>query len=124
MKTTPFALLACLVCTAPGSAAGPIAALVENVTGRSAGVEAMEYVEPGKVIRLGPQDSIVLTYLYSCVRERIEGGVITIGREMSDVSFGKVERRNSVICDTSRKHLQAETAIQSAGMIFRSIDSK
>jgi hypothetical protein len=123
MKTTPFALLALLTCTAPCFAAGPIAALVEDVSGPSAGVEAMEYVEPGKVIRLGPQDSIVLTYLYSCVRERIEGGVITIGRQMSDVSSGKVERK-STTCDTGRMQLSAEIATQSAGTLFRSISSK
>jgi hypothetical protein len=80
----------------------------------------MEYVEPGKVIRLGAHDVIVLTYLYSCVQERIEGGVITVGREMSDVSSGKVER-NTKTCDTGRMQLTAEIATQRAGAVFRSL---
>jgi hypothetical protein len=103
-------------------AGGPIA-LVEDVNGTSAGVEAMEYVEAGKVIRLGQQESIVLTYLYSCVRERIEGGVVTVGREQSDVVHGKVER-NSTKCDTGRMLFSAEVAIESAGKVFRSLDRR
>jgi hypothetical protein len=96
-------------------------ALVEDVSSGAAGVEPMEYVEPGQVIRLGPQDVIVLSYLYSCVREKIEGGVITVGRELSDVSSGKVERNTST-CDTGRMQLTAEIATQSAGAVFRSLN--
>ena len=121
MKTAPFALLAWLICTGPCLAAGPMTALVEDVTSGAAGVEPMEYVEPGQVIRLGPQDVIVLTYLYSCVREKIEGGVITVGREMSDVSSGKVER-NTATCDSGRMQLTAEIATQRAGALFRSLN--
>jgi hypothetical protein len=120
MKTTPLALLISLVLTGPGLAEDPIAALVEDVSSASAGVETMEYVKPGKVIHLGPQDSIVLSYLSSCVRERIEGGVITIGREQSEVRSGKVERR-STTCNSGRMSLAAEVASQSAGLVFRSI---
>jgi hypothetical protein len=123
MKSASLVLVAWLICTGPVLAAGPVAALVEDVSGGSAGVEAMDYVEAGKVIRLAPQDSIVLSYLYSCVRERIEGGVITIGRERSEVLSGKVER-NLATCDTGRIRLTAEIASQSAGMVFRSIDRR
>ena len=70
---------------------------------------AMEYVEAGKVIRLGPQESIVMSYLHSCVRERIEGGVITVGREQSGVLSGKVER-HSTTCDTEPTQLTTEIA--------------
>jgi hypothetical protein len=122
VKSVPYALFAWLVCTGPVLAGGPIA-LVEDVSGTSAGVEAMEYVEAGKVIRLGPQESMVLTYLYSCVRERIEGGVVTVGREQSDVVHGKVER-NSTKCDTGRMLFSAEVAIESAGKVFRSLDRR
>ena len=120
MKTTPLALLISLVFTQPVSAADPVTALVEDVTSASAGVESMEYVAPGEVIHLGPHDSIVLSYLFSCVRERIEGGVITVGREQSDVQSGKVERR-STTCNAGRMSLAAEVASQSSGMVFRSI---
>ena len=120
MKPTPLALLVSLAFTGPVLAADPIAALVEDVTTASAGVETMEYVEPGKVIRLGPQDSIVLSYFSSCVRERIEGGVITVGNEQSEVRSGTVERRLTT-CNSGRMSLAAEVASQSSGMTFRSI---
>jgi hypothetical protein len=120
MKASPLALLISLVLTGPVFAAGPVSALIEDVSSASAGVEMMEYVEPGRMIRLGPQDSIVLSYLSSCVRERIEGGVIIIGREQSEVRSGKVERR-SMPCNSGRMSLAAEVASQSAGVIFRSL---
>jgi hypothetical protein len=123
MKSASLVLVAWLICTGPVLAAGPVVALVEDVSGGSAGIDAMEYVEAGKVIRLAPQDSIVLSYLYSCVRERIEGGVITIGRERSEVLSGKVER-NLTTCDTGHMQLAAEIASQSAGMVVRSIDQR
>jgi len=120
MKTASFAVLASLICTTPCLAAGPMTALVEDVTPGTSSVEAMDYVQPGQIIRLGPRDVVVLTYLYSCVRERIEGGVITVGREMSDVSSGAVDRYNTN-CDTGRMQLTAEIATQSAGAVFRSL---
>jgi hypothetical protein len=122
MKSAPLALTVSLLCSGPVLAA-PAAALVEDVTGASAGVEFMDYVEPGKVIHLGPRDSIVLSYLYSCVRERIEGGDVTVGREQSDVRSGKVER-TSTACDTGRMLLTTEIASQSAGTLFRSLESR
>jgi hypothetical protein len=119
MKTSPAALLISLVFTGPVLAGAP-SALVEDVTGRLAGVEVMEYVEPGTIIRLGPQDSIVLSYFSSCVRESIEGGVIIVGREQSEVRSGKVER-HSAPCNSGRMSLTAEIASQSAGVVFRSV---
>ena len=104
-------------------AGGPSTALVEDVTGTSAGVEFMDYVEPGKVIRLNPQDSIVLSYLYSCVRETITGGVITVGLEHSEVQSGKVERV-STACDAGRMILTAELASQSAAAVVRAPEIK
>jgi hypothetical protein len=123
MKSAPLALFAWLIYTGPVLAAGPVVALVEDVKSGTAGVESMEYVEAGKVIRLAPQDSIVLSYFSSCVRERIEGGVITVGRERSDVISGKVER-SLTTCDAGRMQLTAEIASQSAGMLVRSIDQR
>lgn len=119
MRSTSLAVLVWLTCTGPVLAADPIA-LVEDISGHPAGVESMQYVEPGAVIRLGPQDSIVLSYLYSCVREKIEGGVITVGREQSEVRSGKVDR-SSTACAAGRMQLTAEIAGQSAGMVLRSI---
>jgi hypothetical protein len=93
-------------------------ALIEEVTGRPAGVEFMDYLAPGKVIRLDAKDSIVLSYLTSCVREIITGGTITIGSEQSDVKDGKVER-TIVKCDGGAIILAAQQADEFAGTVFR-----
>ena len=52
----------------------------------------MDYVRAGQIIRLGPRDTIVLTYMSSCLRETITGGVITIGTDWSGVQSGEVQR--------------------------------
>jgi hypothetical protein len=107
----------------PAIAGWPSVALVEEVTGTSAGVEFMDYVETGKVIRLNPQDTIVLNYLYSCVRETITGGVITVGPERSEVESGKVERM-STACDAGRMLLTAQLASQSAAAVIRAPETR
>src|SRR5690242_20017959 len=81
--------------TGAASAAAPVA-LVEEATG-SPGVETMDYVEPGKVIRLAAGDQITLSYIKSCWRETIRGGTITVGTEQSSVEGGSVERAK-VVC--------------------------
>ena len=45
-------------------------ALVEDVKSGTAGVEFMDYVGSGQVIRLAPHDTLVLSYLQSCDRKR------------------------------------------------------
>ena len=86
-----------MICGAPALAQAPVA-LVEDVRGNTVGVEFMDYVSAGKVIKLRPQDSIVLGYLTSCWHETITGGIVTVGSEQSDVQGGKVARRK-VKCD-------------------------
>ena len=54
-------------------------ALVEEVNSKSAGVQSMDYVTTGRQIRLGKQDTLVLSYLGSCWRETIAGGTVTVG---------------------------------------------
>ena len=77
-------------------------AVVEDVKGKPSGVEFMDYVVPGKVIRLGPNDSIVLGYLASCWRETITGGTVRVGAEQSMVHDGQIERVK-VDCDGGGK---------------------
>jgi hypothetical protein len=68
-------------------------ALVEQVTGSPAGVEFMDYVRTGQIIRLGSHQSIVLAYVSSCLRETITGpGTVTIGTDRSDVQSAEVRR--------------------------------
>lgn len=101
------------------AAAASPAALVEEVRGKLPSVEFMDYLDAGKVIQLGPQDTIVLSYLKSCTHETITGGTVTIGIEQSEVTSGTVVR-NSVACSAGKMLLTDETARQSAGVAFRS----
>src|SRR6516164_4986411 len=75
------------------AAAGPIeVALVESTNGNSLSVESMDYVRAGQIIRLGPDDTIVLRYMSSCLRETITGGTVTVGSDWSEVQSGEVQR--------------------------------
>jgi hypothetical protein len=102
-----------------GSAAAqsPVA-VVEDITGNGAGVQFMDYVVPGQVIRLGPRDHIVLGYLKSCWRETIDGGTVTVGDDQSEVAGGQVERAK-VACEGGKMMLSAELAGKSGAMVFR-----
>jgi hypothetical protein len=120
--TTVATILATLLLAKSAFGGGPAVALVEEVTG-APGVESMDYLEAGKVIALKPQDSIVLSYLDSCVRETVTGGVITVGKEQSEIQSGKVVR-TSTACDAGRMLLSAELASQSAGTLLRNTKGK
>lgn len=111
--------VAAVLATTSAGLAGPMqAALVENVTGRSAQVQVMDYVDAGQTIRLGPHDTIVLSYLHSCVRETITGGTVTVGVEQSEVQAGKVTR-SKVDCGEPTFVLTGNSEIQFAGRVFR-----
>lgn len=99
------------------AAAGP-AAIVEDVGGTVAGIEALDYVDAGKVIELKGDASLVLGYLKSCVRETIRGGTVKVGVERSEVADGKVERKTNP-CDGGKLQLTAEQAGKSGAMVFR-----
>src|SRR5947209_3309899 len=65
-------VLAGAMLIATAAAAGPIdVALVEKVSGDSAGLEFMDYLHAGQTISLGARDTLVLSYMSSCVRETI-----------------------------------------------------
>lgn len=114
-----------LACTAAGvifavpvAAEAPVA-VVEEVTGKVPGVEFMDYVEVGRVIKLGPRDSIKLGYMTSCNRETITGGTVVVGREQSTVERGKVER-SRVDCDAGRIQPTDRQARQGGATVVRS----
>jgi hypothetical protein len=108
---------AALILTA--SAQSP-AAVVEEVAGSVPGVQFMDYVDPGQVIRLGAHDRIVLGYLKSCWRETITGGTVTVGAEQSEVAGGEVAR-GKVPCEGGKMMLSAELAGKSGAMVFRQV---
>jgi hypothetical protein len=118
----PLLLSVCLLgLVVPAAAQAPVA-VVEDVRGKVAGVEFMDYVVPGKVIKLGPKDSIVLGYLKSCWRETITGGTVVVGEEASLVHGGRIER-GTVGCDAGRIQLNEREAAQSAATVVRGMST-
>ena len=86
------------------------------------GIAFMDYVAPGKIIKLGPKASITLSYLKSCQRETISEGVVLVGAEQSTVQLGEV-KREKVPCDTNAAKLSEREANQSAATTFRTMRS-
>ena len=112
-----FALLGLAFFASPAAAGDPVA-MVEDVSGKPAGIAVMDYLSDGAVIRLGASDRLVVSYFHSCVRERITGGVVTIRPDQSDVAGGAVQRER-VECDGGHLHLTAEQAAKSGVVVFR-----
>lgn len=110
---------ALLIVPAAAQVSAP-AAIVEEVKGDVPGVEFMDYVLPGKVIKLGAKGEIVLNYLNSCVRETIKGGVVVVGTEQSKVSLADIQSAK-VDCVGPKPLLSDSEASQSAATAFRSI---
>src|SRR6202035_5142424 len=106
----------------PAVARGPAPlatiALVDDVNSATAGVEFMDYVGAGQVIRLGAGDVLVLSYLTSCQHETIRGGTVTVGFQQSNVRGGEVVRAK-VPCDGGNMALNTEEASKSAATAFR-----
>ena len=109
-------------CLATPALAETPAAIVEDVQGKVDGIAFMDYVAPGKIIKLGPKASITLSYLKSCQRETISEGVVLIGAEQSTVQLGNV-KREKVPCDTNAAKLSEREANQSAATTFRTVRS-
>jgi hypothetical protein len=106
----------------PALAADPVA-LVEDVSGTSAGIDFMDYLTAGKTVKLGGTDRLVLDYLRSCVRETITGGVVTIGADESRVVGGAV-KREKVQCDGGKLRLTTDQAAKSGAIVFRGVPKR
>ena len=121
MRSLIGAVVGVLYITTPALAETP-AAIVEDVQGKVDGVAFMDYVAPGKIIKLGPKASVTLSYLKSCLRETISEGVVLVGAEQSTVQLGEV-KRDKVPCDTNAAQLSEREANQSAATTFRTVRS-
>jgi hypothetical protein len=121
MKSLIGAFVSAFCLAAPVLAETP-AAIVEDVQGKVDGIAFMDYVAPGKIIKLGPKASITLSYLKSCQRETISEGVVLVGAEQSTVQLGEV-KREKVPCDTNAAKLSEREANQSAATTFRTMRS-
>lgn len=125
-RARPFATLAAafgLVLACGPAAAGTPVAIVEEVGGDANGVEAMDYLTVGQVIRLAPGAHIVVSYFNSCARETITGADVKIGDERSFVAGGTAERV-TVECDAGKMVLTPSQSGQLAGFIDRDPSDK
>jgi hypothetical protein len=93
-------------------------ALVEDVQSAASGIEFMDYVGSGQLIKLAPGDVLVLSYLKSCAHETITGGTVVVGAEQSEVRDGQVVR-TKVPCDGGKIRLSSHEASKSAASAFR-----
>jgi hypothetical protein len=119
MKHVFVAAVALAGLTSLAAAQAPVA-VVEDVQGKVAGVEFMDYVAPGKVIKLGPNSTVVLGYMKSCWRETITGvGTVIIGQEQSMIHLGDV-KSVKVDCD-AHAQLVDQANGESAATIVRSM---
>jgi hypothetical protein len=123
MKRIFAAMIALFGFTTLAAAQAPVA-VVEDVQGKVSGVEFMDYVAPGKVIKLGPSALVVLGYMKSCWRETITGvGTIIVGAEESMVHLGDV-KAGKVDCDSSHSQLIDREVGESAATVVRSMSDK
>jgi hypothetical protein len=123
MKSIFAAVVGLIGCTGLAAAQAPVA-VVEDVQGKVTGAEFMDYVAPGKVIKLGPAGMVVLGYMKSCRRETITGvGTVIVGAEESMVHLGDV-KASTVQCDSNHSQLIDREVGESAATVVRGMDKK
>lgn len=98
------------------------AAIVENVIGDVIAVRVMDILDVGATIELSDGQGIVLGYLKSCVRERIEAGRVIIGEDESVVYGGNVTREEAK-CQSEVTALPGG-ASEGAALVFRGIGKR
>jgi hypothetical protein len=114
-------ILVCLMVlspTGPAFSADAPVAIVEQTTEGVTEIQAMDLLREGQQLKLGAGDGIIVSYLNSCQRENIRGGLVTIGATESTVESGEVAR-TSVVCDATALALTSEQVNQSAVTVFR-----
>ena len=114
-----FALSVAVLAISAASAGSPVA-LVQEVGGNPAALKVMDYLEAGQIIRLGAAETLVLSYLNSCTREKITGGTVTVGTQHSEVLSGNVER-TKIRCHQAKASPPSELLIQTSGHVFRGL---
>lgn len=107
---------------APAAAEPPVA-VVEEVQGKVTGAEFMDYVTPKTVIKLGANGSIVISYLKSCWREKIDGiGTVIVGTDESSVHLATVKGEKTD-CDAAHSHATTRETSEGAATVLRSIET-
>jgi len=102
------------------AAAEPVA-LVEDLSLERADLQLMDYLEPGRTIKLADEERLVLGYLLSCVQEEIRGGRVIVGEVESAVEGGAVDRRY-IDCDGGGVVLREGQDQEAGAGAFRASD--
>jgi hypothetical protein len=119
-----FAVFVGLLATSSTSAAQTPVAIVEEIQGKVTGAEFMDYLTPKTVIKLGKDSSIVISYLKSCRREKIEGiGTVIIGTAESLVHLASV-KEDQPECDANHANATTRETSTVAATAFRSVEMK
>ena len=101
--------------------AGDAVALIEGLTSPSQRVDLMVYAHAGQVIHLSADQTIVLSYRDTCIRETITGGTITIGTKESEVrSAARLERVQNT-CDLRKVDVSRAEGL--GGRAFRGLSA-
>jgi hypothetical protein len=120
MKDILIATITLIGLTSAAVAEPPVA-LVEELQGKVTGVEFMDYVTPGQVIKIGSGGSVVLSYLKSCRRETISGiGTVIVGNDASKVHLSDV-KDETIACDADHAHATVRETSEAAATIVRGL---
>lgn len=114
----PFLFIAAVLCPVSLAFAGEPAAIVEDVSDTASGVQQMDILNEGRVIKLGKDTTLTLGYLRSCIRETVTGGRVTVGRDKSKVENG-LTRSEEVDCDGGLVIKSSKRGAEVAGAVFR-----
>ena len=123
MKRTIAVIVGLLALVGPAAAESPVA-IVEEVQGKVTGAEFMDYLTPRTVIKLGANSSIVISYLKSCRREKIDGlGTVIIGTDESLVHLASIKDEKTE-CDASHAQATTRETGEVAATVVRSTGKK
>jgi hypothetical protein len=121
MKKAIVVVVSMMGFAGPAAAQTPVA-VVEEVQGNVTGAEFMDYVVPGKIIKLGPGASIVVGYMKSCRRETINGvGTVIVGDDESKVHLAEVDATRTN-CDPAQAHATTRATSDVAASVVRSLE--
>jgi hypothetical protein len=121
MKKAIVVVVSMMGFAGPAAAQTPVA-VVEEVQGHVTGAEFMDYVVPGKIIKLGPGASIVVGYMKSCRRETINGvGTVIVGDDESKVHLAEVDATRTN-CDPAQAHATTRATSDVAASVVRSLE--
>jgi hypothetical protein len=111
-----------LLATVVTAAAEQPVAIVEEVQSKVTGAEFMDYLTPKTVIKLGAADSsIVISYMNSCRREKIDGiGTVIVGTDKSLVHLASIKDEKTD-CDVNHAHATTRETSEVAAAVVRSI---